>query len=172
MLTFLGAGAVMVMILGLGTPTVFAQQTIQEWKTFYSPEYRFSLNYPTNESTTTITDNNSSDFQFGKQFSTPPINFTVMVKQSTMDPQEYTIAYSQKLPSYFDTLEGGKITPIVEDGVVGYLLRAINEQNGSWNYIISFSNNGYLYAFTFETPFNGSDIDQVNSIVDSIKFFD
>jgi hypothetical protein len=82
------------------------------------------------------------------------------------------MVYSQNLTSHYDRLEGGKVIPLVEDGVVGYLIRAINEQNGSWNYVINFSNNGYLYSFMFESPFNGANIEQVDSIVDLIKFFD
>ena len=152
----------------VGGPNVLAQQN---WTTFYNPDYKFSLNYPANESTTVI-DINSPESLLGKQFSTPPISFAIIVKPSNIDPQEYTVAYSQNLPVHYDLLEGGKVISIVEDGVEGYLVRAINEQNGSWNYIINFGKNGYLYSFMFQSPFNDVDIEQVNSIVDSIKFFD
>lgn len=143
----------------------------EEWKTFYSPDYKFSLNYPSSNNST-IADIKSSGSLLAKQFNIPTLNFVIIVKPSTIDPQGYTVQYSQNLPSYYDLFEGGKVTPIVEDGVVGYLLRTINEQNGSWNYIINFSNNGYLYSFMFSSPFNESDMKKVESMIDSIKFFD
>jgi hypothetical protein len=142
----------------------------KEWKTFYSQEYKFSLNYPDNKSS--ITDIYLQGTVFSKQFFTPPFDFVIAVKPSNMDPQESLVMYSQNLPSHFELMDGGKITTIVQDGVVGYLIRAINEQNGTWNYVINCGKNGYLYSFMFSSPFSGPDIDHMDNTVDSIKFFD
>lgn len=55
-----------------------------------------------------------TDITFGTNISAASVNFSVYVKESTMDPQEFPVAYTQHLPCNFMTIED-RVKPIIID---------------------------------------------------------
>lgn len=159
---------VAVVVLGCGAPTYV--NAAPDWKTFYSPEYQFSFDYPNHNNQTVITDKGENS-EFYKLIETSSINFYVKVIKANMDPQEFLVAYSQALPSHYMTIEGG-IKSILVDWIPGYMYNAINNINGAMVTGVNFEHNGFMYTFLIEGPQNSLDRTDTSKVVKSIKFFD
>jgi len=181
-----GLVMMVVLVVGAAPNLTTAQQTTKEkadklwekflatepekkWKTFYSPEYRFSINYPS-DNFTTISITNDDGFKIDSK--SDMVNFVVKVNPIKIGAQEFMVRYTQYVPEHFTILEGNKVSPITQDGVVGYMIQAINHQNGAWNYVMDFDHKGYSYFFIFEVPFTTEDINNADNMINSIKFFD
>ena len=83
-------------VLTIWAPTILAQQQTTDWTTYYSPDYKFSFDYPDNS--------NISDLQgtwFDKSFISPKVSFVVNVNESSLvDPHELAVINSLTLPPY------------------------------------------------------------------------
>jgi hypothetical protein len=95
----------------------------QNWEIFYSPEYRFSLDYPNYNGKTNITERISTEENTIISFRTPSILFSVIVDNNnidSIDPQELAVSSSQDLDEG-EGLAAGGVTRLIQDGVVGYM---------------------------------------------------
>ena len=60
-----------------------------------------------------------TDITFGTNISAESVNFSVYVKEPTMDPQEFLVTYTQHLPCNFMTIEGGVKSIIIDENGLG-----------------------------------------------------
>lgn len=114
----------------------------------------------------------ATDITFGKNISATSVNFSVYVKESTMDPQEFPVAYTQHLPCNFMTIED-RVKPIIidEDGL-GHIYRATNSVNAAMDTVVNAGKNEYLYIFIIELSAKNFDTREIRRVIESIKFFD
>ena len=83
-------------LLMVGAPTVLAQQQTTDWTTYYSPDYKFSFDYPDNSSISDL-----PGTWFDKSFISPKVSFVVNVNESSLvDPHELAVMNSLTLPPY------------------------------------------------------------------------
>ena len=153
-------------VLMIGAPTILAQQTT-EWTTYYSPDYKFSFDYPDNS--------NISDLQgtwFDKSFISPNVSYVVNIdKSSLIDPHELAVINSLTLPPHQTLMEGG-VQRLDQDGIKGYYYSVMNHKTPSIMTFVHFSNNGNVYSFKILGPNDSFDTRDTNEVVNSIKFFD
>ncbi len=101
----------------MGAPTVLAKpSTTIGWDTFYSPEFKFSVDYPINSNIT----NEDLDASFSKMFMQPEVSLVAMVvTNSSVDPQELAVSRSLNLSGGDELLAGG-VQPLVQDTILRY----------------------------------------------------
>ena len=107
-----------------------------------------------------------------KIFQAASVNFSVYVKESTMDPQEFLVTYTQHLPCNFMTIEGGVKPIIIDEDGLGYIYRATNSVNAAMDTVVNVGKNEYLYTFIIEGSAENFDTREIRRVIESIKFFD
>jgi len=153
-------------VLMIGAPTILAQQTT-EWTTYYSPDYKFSFDYPDNSS---ISDLHGT--WFDKSFTSQNVSFVVSIsKSSLIDPYELAVINSLMLPPHQTILEGG-VHPVVQDGIKGYYYLVMHHKTASIMAFAHFSNNGNVYSFMILGSNGIFDTKDLYKVINSIKFFD
>jgi len=154
-------------VLTIWAPTILAQQQTTDWTTYYSPDYKFSFDYPDNS--------NISDFQgtwFNKSFISPNVSYVVNIdKSSLIDPHELAVINSLTLPPHQTLMEGG-VQRLDQDGIKGYYYSVMNHKTPSIMTFVHFSNNGNVYSFKILGPNGSLDTRNIDKVVSSIKFFD
>jgi hypothetical protein len=86
-----------------------------------APQYKFSFDYPQNQTMIKdpVVSTDITDITFGTNISAESVNFSVYVKESTMDPQEFLVTYTQHLPCNFMAIEGGVKSIIIDENGLG-----------------------------------------------------
>lgn len=155
-------GLVMMLVLVVGA----AAAPVALADIYYSPEYKFSFDYPSNSNISNLT-----TWNFDKMFVSPNVSFTASVNKSSMvDPQEFAVSNSLKLPPHQTILEGG-VHPFIQDSVLGYYNLVMNHHTGSIMAFVYFNHSDNLYSFIVMGPNGSFDTRDIYKVINSIKFF-
>ncbi len=162
--------------LGPQLNIIMAQQTSnQDWKTYYNPEYKFSVDYPNFNGKTNVTDTtNNPSFEFKKTFYSPKyVGFVVAATKSTpqIDPQEALVVALQNKPPHHLLLHGG-VFSVIQDEVPGYAYSVLVNGTANMMTTLSFKHNGNTYYFIISGLDRDMQTKGIKKVVDSIKFFD
>jgi len=141
----------------------------QDWQTYYNRDFRFSIDYPNYNGKTNITEKISADGDNIISIYTPSIIFSVIVSDNTIDQidaQELAVTTSLDLVQGESLMAGG-VTPLIQDGVVGYAYGTMLPVMDH----LYFESSGFLYIFIMTWPAIGEN-EEIDRVIDSIKFFD
>lgn len=147
-------------LLVLGPPFLLNQPL--KGKFSVTPQYKFSFDYSQNQ-TMIIDPVVDTDIIFNKNLSTISVNFSVFVKESTRDSQEFLVTYTQHLPCNFMTIESGVKLIIIDEDVLWYIYRAINSVNAAVDTVVNVGKNEYLYIFIIEWSAENFDTREIHS---------
>lgn len=154
-------------VLMVGAPTISAQQQQTDWTTYYSPDYKFSFDYPDNSNIS-----NLPGTWFDKSITSPKVSFVVNVnKSSLLDPHDLAVINSLTLPPHQTLIERG-VHPLVQDGIKGIYYLVMNHKTASIMSFVHFSNNGNVYSFKILGPNGSFDTRDISEVVSSIRFFE
>jgi hypothetical protein len=161
-------GVIMMMFLGLGAPNLYAQ-----YDTYYSPEKRLVLDYPTPS-------NEFKLFNITETTNQTYINSDLVIIRVTISPEQGLIdlderaVYSQK--NLQDKGYGLVQTtqPILIDDLIGYFFIVSPPDSYMLINFIYVIHDDKLYKFqlSYGMEFAIDDYEILNHIIHSIKFFD
>lgn len=117
----------------------------QDWQTYYSSKYRFSIDYPNYNGKTNITEDIDPDGIITISLYTPTILYSVIIQDNSvkrLDPQELAVRSSLNLKEGEDMMAGG-VKPLILDDKLGYIFATMNPSIKERMY---FESSGLLYV--------------------------
>ncbi|CAN5776583.1 hypothetical protein BH23THE1_BH23THE1_18060 [soil metagenome] len=173
---------VVVLIIGFGTfflesgaPTIYAQTTLEGWKTYYNPNLKFAIDYPLYSgpfnATTNITETTDRVYFHTYDF----FGSIAFEPNSILELEEYAVFMQQYFIKNTEQELTSSVKTVVFNGEVGYSFILYDPSNGLYSVHVFFHSPGDMdkhYSLLFSGRATvGGEFPDIDEFVNTIRFF-